>query len=129
MLSNSDADTIKAWLKNALGVAANHGHTKADLAVHCGVKKQAVDGWLRTGRITKSNLAKASGFLESAPTFVGAPAAAREYRPADNWPFRLVKLEEVVHLPKRRLERIDRMLRDQLNGWAEDDATDKRRSA
>lgn len=131
MLSISDAEAIRAWLPAALQSAEPRGVTKASLAAACGVTVQAVDGWLRTGRITKSNLKKAEALLGSEPNFMsGTPVAAErtaEYNVS--WPFKLVSRVELAALPKRRLDRLDQMLRDRLNEWAEDDAASKRKAA
>lgn len=80
MLDSEDTEVVRAWLKRALDAAALAGKSKADLARHCNVTPQAVNGWLRTGRITKSNLERATGFFGHGPSFIDAGVPAREYR-------------------------------------------------
>ena len=131
MLSDSDTDTVKTWLKASLQLAARHGLSKVGLAAVCEVTPQAVDGWVRTGRITKRNLELAAQYFGVAPSFTASSLSAREpARPAlTPWPFKLVLFAEIARLPKRKLDRLDRMIRDRVNEWAEDDAAAKRKAA
>jgi len=120
MLENSDTATVKAWLKAAL---EKSGKKPAELAEHCGVRPQAVNGWLRTGRITKTNLARAAAFLGEQPTFVHAATALHANEPVSlyGWPFATVTQGELLRLAPKRLERLDTLLRQRLDEWAEDD--------
>lgn len=122
-----DTETIKRWLEQALQASRAAGRDdRLPLAEHCGVTPQAVDGWRRTGRITKSNLVRAQQFFGHGPRFDDSAASvgqAREHAPAaPRWPFRLVGHAEITALPPRRLRRLDAMLRARLDEWAEDDA-------
>lgn len=73
MLDLADTDVVKRWLSDALTVGSSRGLSKSGLAEHCSVSPQAVSGWLRTGRISKSSLAHAVNYLGSAPVFTDAP--------------------------------------------------------
>lgn len=132
MVSESDTDTVKAWLGQALGAEPQRAIRKKGLAQHCGVTIQAVDGWIRTGRITKRNLQLAGQFLGVFPAFVAATVVAMENTAtyaASSWPFKLVPQPEITALSKKRLDRLDRLIRERLDEWAEDDAAAKRRTA
>lgn len=121
MLDDKDSATVRTWLEQALLAAGKRGLTKADLARHCGVTAQAVDGWLRTGRITKSNLARASMFFGHSPSFTGNAVLVREAAVGSAWPFRKVSQSEIEALSVQRLARLDTMVRQRLDEWAEDD--------
>ena len=82
MLDSSDTDVIKRWLSAALEDGQKRRLSKSGLAEHCAVSPQAVSGWLRTGRISKSSLAHAADYLGSAPTFTDRPAPLRVEEPA-----------------------------------------------
>lgn len=101
MLTSPDPDTdvVKRWLAAALK-GADAGR-KAQLAHHCGVRPQAVSGWLRTGRITKKNLELAQQFLGSAPSFTSTGPAMREplhSPPRVVWPFKFIDYDLVDQL-------------------------------
>lgn len=64
-----DTEVVRDWLTRALDAAAKGGASRADLARHCKVTPQAVTGWLRTGRISKRNLERATGFFGHGPSF------------------------------------------------------------
>jgi transcriptional regulator with XRE-family HTH domain len=81
MLDSSDTAIVMRWLSQALEDGVARGLTKSGLAAHCGVKPQAVSGWLRTGRIKKASLALASEYLGSAPSFTGRPAVLQAEEP------------------------------------------------
>ena len=78
MLDKKDTDIVKEWLTLALINGAEEGITKANLAEYCGVKPQAVDGWLTTGRIRKANLQKASERFGHAPSFTYPGVSAQQ---------------------------------------------------
>ena len=123
---------MKAWLEQALGTLEQRPARKKALAEHCGVKVQAVDGWLRTGRITKRNLELTAKFLGSVPAFASAAVLAKEEAQAysvPSWPFKLVTPAEITTLGAKRVDRLDRLMRDRLDEWAEDDTAAKRRAA
>lgn len=78
MLDIHDTEVVRDWLTLALAAAEKGGKSKADLARHCKVSPQAVNGWLRTGRITKHNLELAAGFFGHSPSFVHIGSQVRE---------------------------------------------------
>jgi hypothetical protein len=135
MLFDSDTETVKKWLIRALDLGSELGQTKTALASYCKVTPQAVDGWLRTGRITKRNLELAKHFFGSGPSFTTGHTeqVAQQGGPQAlvRWPFRLVDHREIEALPVKRRQRLDRLLRERINEWAEDDAaaTGKRQRA
>lgn len=132
MVSERDTDTVMAWLEQALGPQQDRPARKKALAEQCGVKVQAVDGWVRTGRITKRNLELAAQFLGSAPAFASAALLAKEGAAAystPSWPFKLVTRAEIAALSTKRVDRLERLMRERLDEWAEDDTTAKRRAA
>lgn len=71
MLS-TDAQHVVDALQRLLD-PAQHGQ-KAQLAAHCGVTPQAVSGWVRTGRISKTKIAKVAEFF-SVPVSYLIPSA------------------------------------------------------
>jgi len=75
--ANSDTEIVRAWLTAALGGkdSKNAKGRRAALAHHCGVTPQAVSGWLKTGRITKKNLEKASSYFKHSPSFTSTAAS------------------------------------------------------
>lgn len=117
MLDETDADRVKRWLAAQLDRAAAKGELngiKAKLAEHCGVKPQAVSGWLKTARITKTNLAKAEQFFGVKADFIGrADHHTREpdhdgYRVTPvRWPFPSVSLDALLRLPPQDLLRLE----------------------
>lgn len=120
MLYDSDTSVVRAWLVDALAAGAPQGKTRAGLAGHCGVRRQAVSAWLKTGRITKTNLTKASQYFGHSPRFGATPTApsAREpdpsaYAPAvtlPRWPFRRVTLARLLALGPQTVANIDAAL-------------------
>ena len=96
---DKDTDHVRAWLQVALRSAAQRGLNATDLANHCGVTPQAVNGWRKTGRIRKSHLVKAAAFLGSEPTFGAAPLLARSTPFAPDWPFERVSPTMWLGLP------------------------------
>lgn len=137
MLSG-DNKIVSDWLRSALKLGERQGLTKAALAARCQVKPQAIDGWLRTGRITKSNLAAAETFFGHGPSFTGSHAGVREDQAPYNkraasaqppWPFKLVSAAEISALPRPRIDRLDKLLRSRLDEWLEDDRVAGKRKA
>jgi hypothetical protein len=129
-MNKKDTEVVSAWLDKALADGAKRGLSKTGLATTCGVTPQAVDGWLRTGRIRKGNLEQAVAYFGHGPSFTGAPLNARQDRPEPVvWPFRLVSSAEIHALPKRRRDRLDKLVRARLDEWLEDDTAAKRKAA
>jgi hypothetical protein len=97
--SAADAAIIKRWLTAALE-SADYGK-KASLAAYCGVTPQAVNGWLRTGR------------MRHGPQFRSGPAQAREPAPAymldgtPAWPFKQLSLRHISSLSADTLARLE----------------------
>jgi hypothetical protein len=71
MLKQSDTETVRQWLVEALELGRKTGKDAASLAIKCGVTAQAVSGWKRTGRITKRNLEIAIAYFGHGPSFIG----------------------------------------------------------
>lgn len=117
MLDLKDTDVVRDWLVAAV---TKPGKKPADLARHCEVSPQAVNGWLRTGRITKKNLEKATAFFGHGPSFTGSVPLLREPISSYGWPFKSIELSEVTALPAKRLLRLENLIRDRLDEWAED---------
>lgn len=113
MLDSPDAKVVAKWLKDAMA-ARKVG--MADLARHCGVRPQAVYGWLKTGRITKSNLAAAAAFLDTPLPFAAAPRdvsfsvvaeePAGHYTGA-GWPFPMIDAQLLARCPRSDLNRLE----------------------
>lgn len=86
----------------ALGDAATSKGRRAELARRCGVKPQAVNGWLKTGRITKKNLEVAADFLGHGPKFTPTAHRVRDTHPvgytARPWPFQFIDYDLVAQL-------------------------------
>ncbi len=87
MLDKSDTDIVRDWLLVALAGAETQGKNSSDLAAWCGVSPQAVNGWKRTGRITKGNLERAASFFGSGPSFTRGGAYAARESATSGWPF------------------------------------------
>jgi hypothetical protein len=102
MLTQSDTEVVRQWLAQAIEAGRPIGQTPKALADHCGVTPQAITGWLKTGRITKTNLTKAAAFFGHSPLFgvpvreVRQPVAAG-FAPA-SWPFPRIDLGKVQRL-------------------------------
>lgn len=117
MLDETDADRVKRWLAAQFERAAAKGELhgiKAKLADYCGASPQAVSGWLKTGRIKKSHLAKAEQFFGAKADFIGpADNHVRErdddgYRVTPvRWPFPSVSLDALLALPPQDLLRLE----------------------
>lgn len=131
MLQKSDTETVRAWLANAFAEGAKHGMTPAGLASLCGVTAQAVNGWKKTGRITKKNLEMATRYFGHGPSFLSSAVVARENAAGSAWPFRTVRLNEISSLKPQQLQRLEKLIRDRLDEWREDagDRQVKKRAA
>jgi hypothetical protein len=100
----------------------------AALARIFGVKPGSVYDWVDHGRISKQRypaLRRWSGlsldwwFDESASV---AKLNKVEHANLGDWPFKTVSLEEVRNLAPRHARRIEKMVREALDGWLEDAA-------
>ena len=111
MLENEDAATIRQWLALSLPNATDG--RRAALARYCGVTPQAVNGWLRTGRMRKANVVRAAEFLGTRPDFSPAPAQARESPAAygaaqgGHWPFAHISPARIAALAPAELARLE----------------------
>ncbi len=121
MLDKSDTDTVRDWLLVALTVAETQGRTASDLAAWCGVSPQAVNGWKKTGRITKGNLERATLFFGSGPSFTpgGSSYAVREAvasSPAQRsgWPFPDIDRARFAALSPHQKIEIQGLVRDRI---------------
>lgn len=110
--SDTDSAVVSRWLRDAM---ARRKSTMAALAEACGVRPQAVYGWLKTGRITKRNLATAAAFLQVPPPFAEPerPAAqfsvvsAEEPEAAYGWPFPMLDQAAVLRCTRADLNRLE----------------------
>lgn len=111
MLENDDAKTIRQWLAQSLADATDG--RRAALARYCGVTPQAVNGWLRTGRMRKANMARAAEFLGTAPAFSAGPVQVSEPAPqysissATDWPFVRIDKARIAALRPDELARLE----------------------
>lgn len=109
MLEDDDAAVIRQWLAQSLP-HANDGR-RAALARYCNVTPQAVNGWLRTGRMRKANVVRAAEFLGCSPGFAPGPARVMEppaaYAPAAGWPFARISQARVLALSPADLARLE----------------------
>lgn len=129
----TDAERVRTWLARAFIVGEPKGMTPQGLADHCGVSAQAVYGWRHTGRITKSNLQKAISYFGHAPSF-GPPEAPqalilREPEPGEYWPFQSIRKSEITSLSAIQLKRLEATMRQRLDEWAQDDASQTKLAA
>lgn len=118
MLDLTDAQVIKDWLGSCLSRTPGDGKpTPSQLAKHCGVTAQAVNGWVRTGRITKSNVEKAAQFLGRGPDFLrpGSLTARESGSPA--WPLPSVTPSRFNKLPAAERAQIDHFALFVLQNW------------
>lgn len=109
MLTVSDTDVVRAWLSAALEVGRREGRTAKALADHCGVRPQAVSGWLKTGRITKSNLTKTAAYFGHSPSFGGGAHQVQEHRASygPGWPFRHIERAKIERLTAAQLATVE----------------------
>lgn len=115
LYDESDTDKVKVWLLDALKAGARSGKTAAGLAAHCGTTPQAVNGWKRTGRITKSNLAKAAQYLGHGPSFLGPRLVAHDDPARSNpWPFERVAQADWNNLTERQKGVVEQAMLDAL---------------
>lgn len=112
LYAESDTEIVKRWLVTALADGKARGITKSGLAKHCQVKPQAVTGWVKTGRIGKGTLQRASEYLGSAPRFSAAPVrhVASEPPAPYGWPFAGIDAARVMGLAPDDLLRLEGVL-------------------
>lgn len=110
----SDADRVKAWLLSALKAGEKRGKNAAGLAAHCGTTPQAVNGWKTTGRITKTNLAKAAQYFGHGPSFLGSRLAVQDAAPPPAWPFERVEQAAWDLLTERQKGVVEQAMLDAL---------------
>lgn len=130
-----DTDVVKTWFARALaaGERALPPLTRAGLASRCGVSRQAVDGWARTGRITKKNLTIAAQYFGHGPDFLNQgiklAQAVPDYRDGlQPWPFKSVTSEQAAQLTPEQLAYIEGMIVGFL-GTASGSSAPKRKRA
>lgn len=117
MLSQPDTAVVKDWLASALLPGNARGVTRTGLAQHCEVSRQAVNGWITTGRISKAHLSRAVSYVGSAPDFLAAPAkptplfaAQPEARYRTGWPFPQIDPAAVAALDAATLGRLENII-------------------
>lgn len=118
MLDNKDTDVVRRWLETALAAGAKRGLTKSGLAEHCGVKPQAITGWLKTGRITKTNLTLAAQYLGTSPRFVDGAHQVEQVRGAI-WPFESLASSDYFRLPMIEREKVETYARFIFEQWVQ----------
>lgn len=106
MLDKSDTETVRNWLVAALEHAKLKGIQPADLARHCNVTPQAVNGWKTTGRIRKSHLERATAFFGHGPRFSSSAVLARQSI-GPEWPFRAISSARYLSLPESERQKIE----------------------
>jgi hypothetical protein len=110
MLDDSDTDIVKRWLAKALGDSKSGKGKRAELAERCGVRPQAVSGWLKTGRITKKNLETATTYFGHGPSFTKTVHHVAERRGRylpEPWPFKTLDEAMVRNLRPDELARVE----------------------
>ena len=106
--SERDTDIVKRWLVDAIAAGARDGKSAAALARYCEVSPQAVNGWVTTGRITKSNLALAAAYFGHAPHFTGVPPVREPDGPYNHtWPFTELDLGKINALTRDERLRLE----------------------
>lgn len=120
----TDSEIVRAWLERALLVGAPKGLSAQGLADFCEVSAQAVYGWRRTGRITKSNLQRATEYFGHGPVFPAPQSTALVLREPtaryNRWPFNSVTEEQIASLSRVQLARLEAGMRQRLDEWAQD---------
>jgi hypothetical protein len=108
---DDDPATIKRWISKMLGDGGDG--RRAALARYCGFSQQAVSGWMRTGRMRKGNVTRATEFLGTGPEFDPGPAQAGEslarYSVVDasRWPFERIDLGRLQALTEPQRARLE----------------------
>lgn len=122
--------STSAALAQRLAAALEEGRiSQVRVATECGVTKQAVQGWLRTGRIDKKHLPKLSELTgkplawwlsgqevnaDSAPhTPAGAQEELAPYR-VQQWPFRSITAAEYYSLSEYQRGMIEGHIKAQI---------------
>lgn len=115
---DTDTDKVKSWLSMALEAGKASGKTAQGLAEHCGTTRQAITGWKKTGRITKTNLAKAAEYFGHGPSFTSSGLTAREPDPKV-WPFPGIDPARFDHLTHDERIEIQGLVRDRIERFEE----------
>jgi hypothetical protein len=127
--NETDAERVRVWLGKELLIGADVGKSAQGLAVFCGVTPQAVHGWKRTGRISKSHLQRAAEYFGNALIFGASATAIELHEPASStWPFRTISLSEIAQLTPQQLERLEASIRLRLDEWDEDKTLPRKQS-
>lgn len=97
-------ETDNEWLALKIRQAiADSGMTKKDIAAALGVSKQSITGWEKTGRITKTNLAKFSELLKLNLKWFYSD----EDKPADSGLTDSIRKYDKLSVVPRKQERFD----------------------
>lgn len=129
MLSKrTDAARTREWLVDQLQRFATLGKNRAGLAAACGVTRQAVDGWVRTGRVSKSSLGRAISYFGVPGPFDNANSSQAggdavmeptpDYKPQPNltrWPFMAVSYTELCALDEAEISLVEAYIRALLD--------------
>jgi transcriptional regulator with XRE-family HTH domain len=114
MLSTSTR--LAAKLKTAL---AEKSMSQTAFAEKCGVSKQAVQGWVKTGRIDKGHIAKFVDILDKplewwldvdaapAQSSIGVRETSRTEYKLNRWPFLSVSQREYERLDERQMGMVE----------------------
>ncbi len=118
--------STSAKMAQKLGQALEEsGLTQTALAERCGVSKQAVQGWLKTGRIDKGRLAKlvdATGkpltwWLDAEPTHQATNIVSdslSDYK-ASRWPFTTISQHDYKRLNERQMGMVEGYIKGLLS--------------
>src|SRR6218665_2030993 len=118
MHDKKDAEIVREWLTAAIEAnAAQSKAPKADLARFCEVSPQVVNGWIKTGRISKGNLTRAVEYFGHAPQFANSPAAQAQEDPYGSWPFSRVSLCRGLALPLEGRSDVEDQLEIVVQKW------------
>lgn len=116
MLKNNDAALVAKWLREQIDAyKARHpgAPTTKELAALAGTSPQAVSGWIKTGRISKTNMAHVCRYFNAQPLFLKAGAnevqeISISYKvKSERWPFDVLDLDAVNALSKADLLRLE----------------------
>jgi hypothetical protein len=119
----SDATRVREWLSRALESGQMRGLDPVGLSKHCGVSRQAVNGWLTTGRITKTNLAKATVYFGFGPNFGDTNVTVLQaYSNTLPWPFPRIDPARYFRLESAQRDRIEAFAQGVLSEQTESHA-------
>lgn len=117
----SDTEVVKDWLTAALVAGAHLGKSAKELATHCHTTPQAVSGWKKTGRITKTNLEKATEYFGHGPSFTRTGVIAMEPL-ANGWPFPGIDRQRLLRLAHDQQIEIQGLVRERMERFEADSA-------